>query len=101
MVDTAAMSEPVRARFKRPERDSLFLAAQVRSMGREQTVRLRNLSEDGAMIQGQLNLRPGQRAFVHVRNRGWVEGKIAWVKPSCCGLTFAAPIDPKTARTPV
>ena len=82
-------------------RDSLFLTAQVRTQGLQQTVRLRNLSADGAMIEGQVNLHKGQRVAVHVRNKGWVEARVAWVRADRCGVTFAAAIDPRTARMPV
>ena len=82
-------------------RDSLFLTAQNRARGLQQTVRLRNLSADGAMIEGQVNLHKSQRVSVHVRNKGWVEAQVAWVRPDRCGVSFTAPIDPRAARTPV
>ncbi|WP_423140632.1 PilZ domain-containing protein [Parablastomonas sp. CN1-191] len=100
-ADFSAAPDRVEASQRRGSRDSVFIAAQVRALGREQAVRLRNLSEDGAMIEGQINLVPGQRITVNVRNKGWVDGQVAWVRPNRCGIIFAAPIDPRQARTPV
>lgn len=85
------------------QRDSLFLAAEVRLDGEEaaERVKVRNLSARGMMAEGDLPVLRGGRVSVNLRNIGWVEGSIAWVQGNRFGIAFAREVDPKLARTQV
>ncbi|MFM5883778.1 MAG: PilZ domain-containing protein [Novosphingobium sp.] len=84
-------------------RDSLFVMAELRIDGQpgDHRVRVRNLSAGGLMAEGAQNVRRGQMVWVNVRNIGWVEGSIAWVQDSRCGIAFRDEIDPLVVRAPL
>ena len=84
-------------------RDSLFVLAELRLDGveGEHKVRVRNLSSGGLMVEGPPPTMRGQLCWINVRNIGWVEGSVAWVEGSRCGVAFRDEIDPKVARAPV
>lgn len=84
-------------------RDSLFVMAELRVDGLpgEHRVRVRNLSAGGLMAEGEINLQRGQVVWLNVRNIGWVEGSVAWVEGSRCGIAFRDEIDPRVARAPI
>ena len=81
-------------------RDSLFVLAGLRIEGTpgEQRVRVRNLSSGGLMAEGGPALTRGQIVWIEVRNAGWVEGSVAWVQGSRCGIAFRDEIDTKGAK---
>jgi hypothetical protein len=83
-------------------RDSLFLSAQLR-LGDvpETTVRVRNLSAGGLMVELPMEASVGQSVEVEVRGVGWVPGRIAWTTDGRAGIAFDKPIDPRAARKPV
>lgn len=84
-------------------RDSLFLLAQLRVDGSDQSyrVKVRNLSSGGMMAEGEVKVARGSRVSIELRNLGWVEGSVAWKQESRFGIAFAEEIDPKQARAPV
>lgn len=84
-------------------RDSLFLLAQLRVDGQDQTssVKVRNLSAGGMMAEGAANVARGQLVSIELRNLGWVQGSVAWKQENRFGIAFIEEIDPKTARAPV
>jgi hypothetical protein len=97
-------AEPKIVRIKRQaERDSLFLTAtlQVQGLASPITVRVRNLSNGGMMIDGNALLMPGQSVETDLRGIGPVTGMIAWVEAGRAGIAFDDMVDPKMARTPV
>ncbi len=81
-------------------RDSLFVMADLRLDGSDEThrIKMRNLSAGGMMGEGTLRLSRGSVVWVEIRNIGWVEGSIAWVQDSRFGVAFSEEIDPKLAR---
>lgn len=85
------------------ERDSLFLLADLGGPDRPQTrrVKVRNLSAGGAMVEGDLGLRRGERVVVDLRGIGPVAGSVVWVRAPRFGIAFADAIDPLLARTQV
>ena len=85
------------------QRDSLFLAAEVRLDGEDAAnrVKVRNLSARGMMAEADLPVLRGALVSVNLRNIGWVEGSIAWVHDNRFGIAFAREVDPKLARTQV
>ena len=84
-------------------RDSLFLAADVRLEGDSvcHRVKVRNLSAGGMMAEGDLSVKRGARVTVELRNLPTTEGSVAWVQESRFGIAFRDEIDPKVARAPV
>ncbi len=89
-------------RRKRPSRASLFLSANITIDGLHApvTVRVRNLSEGGMMIDGHVRLVPGMRVVVDLHGIGELEGQVAWTEAGRVGIAFAVKIDPKLARAP-
>lgn len=85
------------------ERDSLFLMADLRidGLGGDHRIRVRNLSAGGLMAEGGPGVQRGALIWILLRNIGWVEGTIAWVQDSRCGIAFRDEIDPKLARAPL
>jgi PilZ domain len=81
-------------------RDSLFVMADLRLDGSDgiQRVKIRNLSSGGLMAEGAAKIGRGQQVSIELRNIGWVDGSIAWVQGSRCGIAFNEEIDPKLAR---
>lgn len=79
---------------QRPPRKNLLLAAVIRSEGVSAPVRIRNVSEKGAMIDGEALPEPGaslllQRLDIEMR------GTVVWRTNGRCGIRFdgAASID--------
>lgn len=85
------------------ERDSLFLMAEMRldRGGADHKVRVRNVSAGGLMADGGPLVQPGEPVWIQLRNIGWVQGTVAWVQDSRCGIAFHEEIDPKLARAPI
>ena len=83
-------------------RDSLFLLAQLRVGGRDDTyrVKVRNLSAGGMMAEGAARVTRGDLVEVELRHLGWVEGSVAWKQDDRFGIAFIEEIDPKIARAP-
>ena len=84
-------------------RDSLFVHGDlvIDGIKLEQKVRIRNLSAGGLMAEGAELVQQGKTVWVNLRNLGWIEGVVAWVQGSRCGVAFADEIDPRIARSPV
>ncbi len=84
-------------------RDSLFVMADLRLDGSEEThrIKMRNLSSGGMMGEGSLRLSRGTIVWVDIRNVGWVEGSVAWLQGNRFGVAFREEIDPKLARPPI
>lgn len=83
-------------------RDSLFLLAEVRREGADSArrVRVRNLSAQGMMAEGELSVVRGARLQIDLRNVGTVSGTVAWVQDNRFGIAFSEDIDPLQARAP-
>lgn len=86
---------------RQAQRDSLFLSAtlQVLGLAAPITVRVRNLSNGGMMIDGHALLIPGQSVETELRGIGPVTGMIAWVEAGRAGVAFDDMVDPKMARS--
>ena len=70
------------------EREKLVLTALLRLGSREQRVRMRNLSGDGAMIEGAIDISKGAAVSLYVGKIGWVDGVVAWVLEDRSGIAF-------------
>lgn len=83
-------------------RDSLLLAAPFYVDGVDVgTVRVRNLSAGGMMIEFAKPLAIGTPVATELRGIGWIEGRVAWYTDGRAGIAFDVNIDPMAARKPV
>jgi PilZ domain len=98
-----SMSTESIAKKRQTARDSLFLSTEVTVVGalKPVTVRVRNLSAGGMMIDGNAIFHEGAVVSAALRGIGKVSGKIAWVIEERAGIAFDDEIDPKEARAPV
>jgi hypothetical protein len=91
--DGAAGDRGSSARDRAP-RKNLLLTATIRSQGVSAPVRIRNLSEKGAMIDGQALPEPGASVILQ-RLEVEMRGVVAWRAEGRCGIQFegAASVD--------
>ena len=97
------MSTESTAKKRQAARDSLFLSTDVTVAGARKpvTVRVRNLSPGGMMIDSNAIFHEGVTISADLRGIGAVSGKIAWIMEERAGVAFDEEIDPKEARAPV
>ncbi|MBK8631451.1 MAG: PilZ domain-containing protein [Sphingomonadales bacterium] len=81
-------------------RESIFLSARVRfaSLDEIVTVRIRNISSGGMMVDCDQPVGPGETLEAEIKNIGRIRGRIAWRTDNRMGIAFNFPIDPKRAR---
>lgn len=97
------MSTEPSTKKRQGARDSLFLSTEIMVVGAKKpvTVRVRNLSPGGMMIDGNAVFHEGARVSAELRGIGPVDGSIAWIVDDRAGVAFDMEIDPKEARAPV
>lgn len=71
------------------------MAASLEHEGGTTPVRLRNLSAQGALVEGENGLVPGAE-IVFRKNDLAVAGRIAWVEGRRAGIAFTMSLDPDT-----
>ena len=79
---------------RRSRRSNLLMAASLETAGTTVPVTLRNLSAEGALIDGDHGLSPGAEIVFH-KNDLSVAGRVAWVDGSRAGLAFFMSLDPE------
>lgn len=82
-------------------RESVFLLAEVVGVGEggpAQRHRVRNVSEQGACIEGYEGLVAGARLIVSIGMVERIHAEVKWVRGGLAGLRFAQPIDVAQAR---
>jgi hypothetical protein len=91
------------ASHRHNSRDSLYLITDVvvANYAHPITVRVRNLSSGGMMIDGHDAFTDGAEITTDLRGIGVVTGHIAWIMAGRAGVAFDQEIDPKKARTPI
>jgi PilZ domain len=91
------------AKKRQADRDSLFLTSEVTVEGalKPVTVRVRNLSAGGMMVDANAIFREGAAVQTELRGIGSVAGRIAWIVDDRAGVAFDQEIDPKCARAPL
>jgi PilZ domain len=82
------MDQSNRSQNRRSRRSPVYLAAAVEVAGVPQPVKLRNLSEEGALIEGDLLPQEGATTFFE-RNELRLKGKVVWVQGRYAGVAFA------------
>ena len=85
------MDESSMTQNRRSRRSPVFLAATVEVAGAAEAVKLRNLSEEGALIEGERLPLEGTTTFFQ-RNDLRVKSRVAWVHGRFAGVAFARPL---------
>ena len=85
------MNESSISQNRRGRRSPVLLAASVEVAGVSQTVKLRNLSSEGALVEGEQLPLEGSTSFFQ-RNDLRVKCRVAWVQGRYAGLAFARPL---------
>lgn len=71
----------------RPPRKNLLLSGTIEAEGLKVPVRIRNLSQSGAMLDGAALPRPGTRLLLR-RAQIEVAAQVVWQNDGRCGITF-------------
>ena len=80
---------------RRSRRSNVLMAASLETATGTTKVTLRNLSAEGALIEGERIPGPGEQ-LVFRKNDLAVGGKIAWVSEQRAGIAFDAKLQPET-----
>src|SRR3954447_6836690 len=76
---------------RRSRRSPVFLAASLEVAGTPEPVKLRNLSEEGALVQGERLPLEGTTTFFE-RNELRIKSRVVWVHGNFAGVAFARPL---------
>lgn len=79
---------------RKSRRAPVLLAASIDVAGVPQTVKLRNLSEDGALIEGERLPLEGTTTFFQ-RNDLRLKSRVVWVEGRYAGVAFARTLKPE------
>jgi hypothetical protein len=88
------MDESSISQNRRSRRSPVLLAATIHVAGEPVTVKLRNLSERGALIEGDRLPLEGSTTFFQ-RNDLRLRSRIVWVEGNYAGVAFDEPLDPE------
>ena len=80
---------------RRQRRSQVLMAASLEVSGTSLPVRLRNLSADGALVEGDDLPVEGSELLFRRRELG-VAAKVIWVRANRAGLSFRKPLSPET-----
>lgn len=79
---------------RRSRRSPVLLAATVEVAGAQVAVKLRNLSEEGALIEGERLPLEGSNT-VFGRNELRLRSRVVWVQGRYAGVAFDKPLNPE------
>ena len=79
---------------RRSRRSPVLLAAMIEIAGRAIPVKLRNLSEKGALVEGDRLPLEGSTTFFQ-RNELNLKGRVVWVHGRYAGVAFDEPLRPE------
>ena len=85
------MDESSITQNRRSRRSPVLLAASIEVAGTPVAVKLRNLSEEGALVEGE-DLPPEDSTTFFSRNELRIKSRIAWVAGRFAGVAFARPL---------
>jgi hypothetical protein len=88
------MDESSMMKNRRSRRSPVLLAATVEVAGRPVAVKLRNLSEEGALIEGERLPLEGSTTFFE-RNELRVKGRVVWLHGRYAGIAFDRALKPE------
>jgi hypothetical protein len=88
------MDESSQVQNRRQRRSNVLLTALLELSGRALEVKLRNLSADGALVEGETL--PVEGAEIRFRRHELaVRGKVVWVRGKRAGISFHEPLTPE------
>ena len=90
------MDESSSAQNRRSRRSPVLLAASIEVDGAFVAVKLRNLSEEGALIEGDRLPTEGAQTFFR-RNELGLKGRVVWVHGNYAGVAFDTPLNREEA----
>jgi PilZ domain len=90
------MDQSSASQNRKSRRSPVLLTAMIEAGGAPLPVKLRNLSEEGALIEGG-PLPPEGSATVFERKDMRVSGRIVWVQGKYAGIAFDAPLNREEA----
>src|SRR5215207_6714325 len=88
------MDESSMTQNRRSRRAPVLLTATIEVAGSPQPVKLRNLSEEGALIEGERLPLEGATTFFH-RNELRLKSRVVWVEGRYAGVAFARTLNPE------
>jgi hypothetical protein len=77
---------------RRSSRSTVLLSATIEFADRSQPVKLRNLSEDGALVDGVGEVTENSEILFR-RNDLCVAGRVAWIQGDHAGIAFNEPLE--------
>ena len=87
------MNEITNSQNRKSQRSQVLLTATLEHGGGSQAVKLRNLSEEGALVESEKL--PIEGTTVHfVRNDLNAPGRVVWVSGRYAGIAFSDKLDP-------
>ncbi len=89
------MDENKNPQNRRSRRSNLLMAARLEHPAGVTPVTLRNLSANGALVEGDHGLPPGTLIVFRKKDLA-ASGRIAWSAGRRAGLAFDMPLDPET-----
>jgi hypothetical protein len=89
------MDESSMIQNRRSRRSNVLMAATLESATGTAKVTLRNLSAEGALVEGDRMPEPGA-ALVFRKKDLAVGGKVAWLSGRRAGIAFDTPLEPET-----
>ena len=89
------MNQGSMSQNRRSRRSNVLMAASLETARGTAKVRLRNLSAEGALIEGDRIPEPGER-LVFRKNDLAVSGRIAWSSERRAGIAFDTRLEPET-----
>ncbi len=89
------MNDSSTSQNRRSRRSNLLMAASLEHDGAMTPVTLKNLSAEGALVEGDHGLAPGASIILRKKKLA-VSGRIAWVAGRRAGIAFAMSLDPLT-----
>ena len=88
------MDESSMMKNRASRRSPVLLAAAIEIAGQQLAVKLRNLSERGALIEGDRLPVEGSTTFFH-RNELRLKSRVIWVQGRYAGVAFDEPLNPE------
>jgi hypothetical protein len=88
------MDESSMMKNRRSRRSPVLLAAGLEVLGRAVSVKLRNLSEEGALVEGERLPLEGSTTFF-TRNELRLKSRVVWVQGRYAGVAFDEPLKPE------
>ena len=89
------MDESSQTQNRRSRRSNVLMAAAIETENGLANVTLRNLSADGALIEGD-GIPPAASPVVFRKKDLVISGHIAWVNERRAGISFDAKLEPET-----